>query len=152
MPTNYERYYGFTRFAIELNELDPLLKDLLPTTDARFRPDQRQECLFIHLIFGGFKVGFGWVLNFVYVFTTVWTKLWRILLAEKVFSTAIKFLLYPVEGNRKHLIGIVELWCNLWAEVGFLITSWKDRLWNVIPSCYEWKQHWLPPKSQFIVP
>uniref|UniRef100_A0A8C3KKR6 Oxysterol-binding protein n=1 Tax=Calidris pygmaea TaxID=425635 RepID=A0A8C3KKR6_9CHAR len=41
MPTNYERYYGFTRFAIELNELDPLLKDLLPSTDARFRPDQR---------------------------------------------------------------------------------------------------------------
>uniref|UniRef100_A0A8C6J9V6 Uncharacterized protein n=1 Tax=Melopsittacus undulatus TaxID=13146 RepID=A0A8C6J9V6_MELUD len=41
MPTNYERYYGFTRFAIELNELDPLLKDLLPVTDARFRPDQR---------------------------------------------------------------------------------------------------------------
>uniref|UniRef100_A0A672TMV8 Oxysterol-binding protein n=1 Tax=Strigops habroptila TaxID=2489341 RepID=A0A672TMV8_STRHB len=41
MPTNYERYYGFTRFAIELNELDPLLKDLLPITDARFRPDQR---------------------------------------------------------------------------------------------------------------
>ncbi|XP_065493217.1 oxysterol-binding protein-related protein 6 isoform X3 [Caloenas nicobarica] len=41
MPTNYERYYGFTRFAIELNELDPLLKDLLPRTDARFRPDQR---------------------------------------------------------------------------------------------------------------
>ncbi|NWI72224.1 OSBL6 protein, partial [Dryoscopus gambensis] len=52
MPTNYERYYGFTRFAIELNELDPLLKDLLPATDARFRPDQRQECLFKHLIFG----------------------------------------------------------------------------------------------------
>ncbi|XP_074856835.1 oxysterol-binding protein-related protein 6 isoform X2 [Carettochelys insculpta] len=41
MPTNYERYYGFTRFAIELNELDPVLKDILPTTDARFRPDQR---------------------------------------------------------------------------------------------------------------
>ncbi|XP_066468429.1 oxysterol-binding protein-related protein 6 isoform X7 [Tiliqua scincoides] len=41
MPTNYERYYGFTRFAIELNELDPALKDLLPQTDARFRPDQR---------------------------------------------------------------------------------------------------------------
>ncbi|XP_053124358.1 oxysterol-binding protein-related protein 6 isoform X6 [Hemicordylus capensis] len=41
MPTNYERYYGFTRFAIELNELDPVLKDLLPRTDARFRPDQR---------------------------------------------------------------------------------------------------------------
>ncbi|XP_026523908.1 oxysterol-binding protein-related protein 6-like isoform X1 [Notechis scutatus] len=41
MPTNYEHYYGFTRFAIELNELDPALKDLLPKTDARFRPDQR---------------------------------------------------------------------------------------------------------------
>ncbi|CAK7308921.1 oxysterol-binding protein-related protein 6 isoform X16 [Vulpes vulpes] len=41
MPTNYELYYGFTRFAIELNELDPVLKDLLPSTDARFRPDQR---------------------------------------------------------------------------------------------------------------
>lgn len=41
MPTNYELYYGFTRFAIELNELDPVLKDLLPLTDAWFRPDQR---------------------------------------------------------------------------------------------------------------
>ncbi|XP_068924588.1 oxysterol-binding protein-related protein 6 isoform X1 [Petaurus breviceps papuanus] len=41
MPTNYELYYGFTRFAIELNELDPVLKELLPPTDARFRPDQR---------------------------------------------------------------------------------------------------------------
>lgn len=59
MPTNYERYYGFTRFAIELNELDPLLKDLLPATDARFRPDQRQECLFIYLIFGKLKAEFG---------------------------------------------------------------------------------------------
>lgn len=57
MPTNYERYYGFTRFAIELNELDPLLKDLLPTTDARFRPDQRQECLFILLILLGLRLG-----------------------------------------------------------------------------------------------
>ncbi|XP_028662063.2 oxysterol-binding protein-related protein 6 [Erpetoichthys calabaricus] len=41
MPTDYERYYGFTRFAIELNELCPEMKDLLPPTDARFRPDQR---------------------------------------------------------------------------------------------------------------
>ncbi|KAM8934729.1 oxysterol-binding protein-related protein 6 isoform 2-T2 [Pelodytes ibericus] len=41
MPSNYELYYGFTRFAIELNELDPVLKDFLPRTDARFRPDQR---------------------------------------------------------------------------------------------------------------
>uniref|UniRef100_A0A3P9LFL2 Oxysterol-binding protein n=1 Tax=Oryzias latipes TaxID=8090 RepID=A0A3P9LFL2_ORYLA len=42
MPTDYEMYYGFTRFAIELNELCPELKDVLPRTDARFRPDQRQ--------------------------------------------------------------------------------------------------------------
>ncbi|XP_068101535.1 oxysterol-binding protein-related protein 6 isoform X1 [Hyperolius riggenbachi] len=41
MPTNFELYYGFTRFAIELNELDPVMKDFLPKTDARFRPDQR---------------------------------------------------------------------------------------------------------------
>ncbi|XP_068602806.1 oxysterol-binding protein-related protein 6 [Brachionichthys hirsutus] len=41
MPTDYELYYGFTRFAIELNELCPELKDVLPRTDSRFRPDQR---------------------------------------------------------------------------------------------------------------
>ncbi|XP_072333255.1 oxysterol-binding protein-related protein 6 isoform X2 [Scyliorhinus torazame] len=41
MPTDSEMYYGFTRFAIELNELDPVLKEFLPSTDARFRPDQR---------------------------------------------------------------------------------------------------------------
>lgn len=41
MPTNYELYYGFTRFAIELNELDPVMREFLPKTDARFRPDQR---------------------------------------------------------------------------------------------------------------
>ncbi|KAL6484654.1 hypothetical protein MHYP_G00066990 [Metynnis hypsauchen] len=41
MPTDYELYYGFTRFAIELNELCPEMTELLPPTDARFRPDQR---------------------------------------------------------------------------------------------------------------
>ncbi|KAK1789663.1 hypothetical protein P4O66_014916 [Electrophorus voltai] len=41
MPTDYELYYGFTRFAIELNELCPEMSELLPPTDARFRPDQR---------------------------------------------------------------------------------------------------------------
>lgn len=40
MPANYERYYGFTRFAIELNELGPEAT-FLPPTDTRFRPDQR---------------------------------------------------------------------------------------------------------------
>lgn len=46
MPTDYELYYGFTRFAIELNELCPELKDVLPRTDARFRPDQRYNTEF----------------------------------------------------------------------------------------------------------
>ncbi|XP_013866654.1 oxysterol-binding protein-related protein 3 isoform X2 [Austrofundulus limnaeus] len=41
MPEDQERYYGFTQFAVELNELDPALRPLLPPTDTRFRPDQR---------------------------------------------------------------------------------------------------------------
>lgn len=40
LPPNHEHYYGFTRFAIELNELGPD-SNLLPPTDTRFRPDQR---------------------------------------------------------------------------------------------------------------
>ncbi|CAH0551457.1 unnamed protein product [Brassicogethes aeneus] len=40
LPPNHERFYGFTRFAIELNELGPEA-NLLPPTDTRFRPDQR---------------------------------------------------------------------------------------------------------------
>ncbi|XP_061574322.1 oxysterol-binding protein-related protein 3 isoform X5 [Cololabis saira] len=41
MPVNHEQYYGFTKFAIELNELEPSLKLLLPPTDTRYRVDQR---------------------------------------------------------------------------------------------------------------
>ncbi|KAM9851668.1 oxysterol-binding protein-related protein 3 isoform 1-T1 [Aulostomus maculatus] len=41
MPLNHEQYYGFTKFAIELNELDPSLKLLLPPIDTRLRMDQR---------------------------------------------------------------------------------------------------------------
>ncbi|XP_054167946.1 oxysterol-binding protein-related protein 6-like isoform X2 [Oppia nitens] len=41
MPEDYELYYGFSRFAIELNELTPELRKLLPPTDTRYRPDQR---------------------------------------------------------------------------------------------------------------
>lgn len=41
MPEDYKLYYGFTQFAIELNELDYLLAKCLPPTDTRFRPDQR---------------------------------------------------------------------------------------------------------------
>uniref|UniRef100_G3NW29 Oxysterol-binding protein n=1 Tax=Gasterosteus aculeatus aculeatus TaxID=481459 RepID=G3NW29_GASAC len=41
MPVNQDQYYGFTQFAVELNELDSPLRPLLPPTDTRFRPDQR---------------------------------------------------------------------------------------------------------------
>ncbi|XP_061598759.1 oxysterol-binding protein-related protein 3-like isoform X2 [Cololabis saira] len=41
MPVNQDQYYGFTQFAVELNELDSNLKPLLPPTDTRFRLDQR---------------------------------------------------------------------------------------------------------------
>ncbi|XP_074893021.1 oxysterol-binding protein-related protein 7 isoform X3 [Buteo buteo] len=41
MPRNHERNYGFTQFALELNELTPELRRVLPSTDTRLRPDQR---------------------------------------------------------------------------------------------------------------
>uniref|UniRef100_A0A8D0AQM2 Oxysterol-binding protein n=1 Tax=Sander lucioperca TaxID=283035 RepID=A0A8D0AQM2_SANLU len=40
-PENHSQFYGFSRYAIELNELTPGLKEVLPYTDTRFRPDQR---------------------------------------------------------------------------------------------------------------
>ncbi|KAG4095380.1 Oxysterol-binding protein-domain-containing protein [Neocallimastix lanati (nom. inval.)] len=40
-PPNYEDQYGFGQFTIELNEITPDIKDKLPPTDTRFRPDQR---------------------------------------------------------------------------------------------------------------
>ncbi|KAF5274373.1 hypothetical protein FQA39_LY07253 [Lamprigera yunnana] len=40
LPLNHEQFYGFTRFAIELNEIGPD-SHLLPPTDTRFRADQR---------------------------------------------------------------------------------------------------------------
>ncbi|XP_047035182.1 oxysterol-binding protein-related protein 6-like isoform X1 [Helicoverpa zea] len=41
MPPEHELYYGFTRFAMELNELEPNMRSTLPHTDTRLRPDQR---------------------------------------------------------------------------------------------------------------
>ncbi len=41
MPEDSNLYYGFTRFAIELNEITEDIRDELPNTDSRFRPDQR---------------------------------------------------------------------------------------------------------------
>ncbi|KAI5607257.1 oxysterol-binding protein-related protein 7, partial [Silurus asotus] len=40
-PEDYFDYYGFSYYARELNELTPELKEVLPPTDTRFRPDQR---------------------------------------------------------------------------------------------------------------
>lgn len=45
MPEEQEQYYGFTQFAMELNELDSSLRPLLPPTDTRLRPDQRSAPL-----------------------------------------------------------------------------------------------------------
>lgn len=41
MPPNHENYYGFTKFAMELNEIEPDHPGILPSTDSRFRTDQR---------------------------------------------------------------------------------------------------------------
>lgn len=50
MPEDYELYYGFTRFAIELNELDSETAKYLPCTDTRFRPDQRFALVFYEVL------------------------------------------------------------------------------------------------------
>jgi len=41
LPDDAELYYGFSRFAIELNEILPCEATKLPPTDCRWRPDQR---------------------------------------------------------------------------------------------------------------
>ncbi|KAI7853615.1 Oxysterol-binding protein-domain-containing protein [Circinella umbellata] len=38
---DYTKYYGFTRYCVELNEITDLERDKLPVTDTRYRPDQR---------------------------------------------------------------------------------------------------------------
>ncbi|KAK9291524.1 hypothetical protein L1049_019472 [Liquidambar formosana] len=40
-PSKFQTRYNLTRFAITLNELNPGLKEKLPPTDSRLRPDQR---------------------------------------------------------------------------------------------------------------
>ncbi|KAI8394249.1 Oxysterol-binding protein-domain-containing protein [Radiomyces spectabilis] len=39
--SNHQEYYGFTQFAMELNEITEIEKDMIPVTDTRYRPDQR---------------------------------------------------------------------------------------------------------------
>lgn len=41
MPEDSDLYYGFTRFALELNEKESDQVHLYAPTDTRFRPDQR---------------------------------------------------------------------------------------------------------------
>ena len=41
MPEDHEIYYGFTKFAMELNEIDKEQVHKYAPTDTRFRPDQR---------------------------------------------------------------------------------------------------------------
>ena len=41
LPDYSDHYYGFTQYAIELNELTDDLTEQLPICDTRFRPDQR---------------------------------------------------------------------------------------------------------------
>ncbi|XP_048101644.1 oxysterol-binding protein-related protein 7-like isoform X1 [Alosa alosa] len=40
-PDDWQKFYGFSQYARELNELTPELAKVLPPTDSRFRPDQR---------------------------------------------------------------------------------------------------------------
>lgn len=40
-PRDASEYYGYTHFGITLNEITPDIKDKLPPTDSRFRPDVR---------------------------------------------------------------------------------------------------------------
>ncbi|KAL1364624.1 hypothetical protein HN51_012774 [Arachis hypogaea] len=40
-PSEYQTRYNLTKFAITLNEITPELKEKLPPTDSRLRPDQR---------------------------------------------------------------------------------------------------------------
>lgn len=41
MPADFDKYYGFTQFAMELNELETADVKSLPKTDTRYRPDQK---------------------------------------------------------------------------------------------------------------
>ncbi|KAJ3394907.1 Oxysterol-binding protein- protein 3 [Entophlyctis sp. JEL0112] len=40
-PPHHGQMYGFTQFAVELNEITPDIAPHLPKTDTRYRPDQR---------------------------------------------------------------------------------------------------------------
>lgn len=43
LPPHAKEQYGFTDFAVTLNDMVPSMVDFLPPTDTRFRPDQRRD-------------------------------------------------------------------------------------------------------------
>ena len=45
MPANSEQCYGFNQFAVQLNGFEKDMREKLPPTDSRFRPDQRSPFL-----------------------------------------------------------------------------------------------------------
>ena len=45
---DHVKFYGFSQYARELNELTPDLEGLLPPTDSRYRPDQRYKHTHTH--------------------------------------------------------------------------------------------------------
>uniref|UniRef100_A0A3Q0SBX1 Oxysterol-binding protein n=1 Tax=Amphilophus citrinellus TaxID=61819 RepID=A0A3Q0SBX1_AMPCI len=40
-PANSAKFYAFSTFAMQLNELDKIMEGVIPSTDSRFRPDIR---------------------------------------------------------------------------------------------------------------
>ena len=40
LPANADKYYNFSSFCMELNELLPSMRGVLAPTDSRLRPDQ----------------------------------------------------------------------------------------------------------------
>lgn len=92
-PKDYLLYYGFSTFAMELNELTPDMKPLLPPTDSRLRPDQRCEvCEIQHInIKTVFRV--NWVSLFFSIFCVLagcWRKgRWMNLTKRKMISRSI---------------------------------------------------------------
>lgn len=55
MPPDHELYYGFTRFAMELNELEPGMREILPHTDTRLRYMNKN---FNAMVYGSYLLGF----------------------------------------------------------------------------------------------
>lgn len=52
--SDYEKYFGFTKFATELNEITEIEEGKIPITDTRFRPDQRLYENGMNLVFDAY--------------------------------------------------------------------------------------------------